>query len=87
MLVIKLELENYQKEKAIAEFFQVESLPLVEVNKGEQADYGPTYKEFVRSIRLPVGYIEEMYQSKYAKHFYSDEEIDRFRKRWLGECL
>jgi hypothetical protein len=26
-----------------------------------------------------------MYDSKFARHFYSPDELDRFRQRWSGQ--
>ena len=31
---------------------------------------------------LSDAYIDDMYGSKYTKHFYSEKEIETFKKRW-----
>jgi len=40
------------------------------------------YSQFKRTIRLPQRYIDRMYESTYARYFYSEQEIQDLRKKW-----
>ena len=40
------------------------------------------YNEFRRTVALPYPYIERMYTTKYVRHFYSEDEIQRLKAKW-----
>jgi len=40
------------------------------------------YTDFLDSVVMPKDYIERMYESKYANHFYSKAALNRLAKRW-----
>jgi len=46
--------------------------------------YAEIYREFLRSPGLPRGYLEKMYDSVFARHFYSPAERSEFMERWGG---
>jgi hypothetical protein len=35
-------------------------------------------------VALPADYVDHMYESRCARHFYTDDERQRFREQWLG---
>jgi hypothetical protein len=45
-------------------------------------DYGKRYAEFLDWIQLPGDYLDMMYERKYVRHFYFEEQKERMRKRW-----
>lgn len=48
-------------------------------------DIGEYYSTFLQEVRLPADYLQKMYDSDYAKHFFFKAELERFRQRWSGE--
>ena len=51
--------------------------------RGGRARSTPTGTgEFLAAVRLPAAVLDEAYGSRYARHFYADSELDRFRQRW-----
>ena len=46
--------------------------------------YARAYEEFTSRIRFDESFLETMYGSRFARHFYSDAERDAFRSRWLA---
>ena len=82
VLLIRLESLNDCARDAFEEFLNIEGFTLINVNIGGEKAYAPLYKKFKESIILPGAYVERMYTSKYMRHFYSEEEIARFRARW-----
>jgi hypothetical protein len=84
VLLLKIELDDKVIEAAIAEFLEVESFSLNYANIGENKQYGNIYKAFREQVILPVEYIDKMLDSRYAKHFYTDDERSRFREKWMA---
>jgi len=82
VLLIRLEDLNDCAADAFKGFLNIDGFTLLDTNVGSQKGYAPIYTKFKDSIALPESYLERMYTSKYARHFYSEEEIARFRARW-----
>lgn len=82
VMVIKLEKLNEVSGKAFKEFLGIESFELITANIGRKKKTSDLYRRFLDTIKLPVDYLDSMYKSKFAIHFYSKEEIDSFRARW-----
>lgn len=82
VLVLKLEGLNQYAQKAFKEFLGIDDLQMIEANVSSQKDYHPAYKKFQEDIKLPGSYLDSMYESKYARHFYTEEEIRSFKTRW-----
>ena len=82
VLVIRLENLHECAEKAFIEFLNVDRFKMINENVGSEKNYGHIYGMFKDSVVLPDSYIEKMYSSKYMKHFYSEEEIKKFRKKY-----
>jgi hypothetical protein len=82
VLLIKLEKLNNIAEIAFREFLGVDVSKLKNQNLGENKEYSSVYKRFKECAKLPESYLDLMYKSKFALHFYSNEEIRSFRKNW-----
>lgn len=81
-LVVRLENLGQCIRTAMSEFIGLDNFELVNENIGSGKYYADVYKEMKRCINLPDAYLEEMYTSKMARYFYTDSEIDKFKKRW-----
>ena len=84
-LVLRVEDLDRCFSTAVAQFLGVPDIPLARVNASEDKDYGELYAWFRRAVTLPDEYLDRVYSSRYARHFYSDEEIRRMRARWARE--
>ena len=82
VLLIRLEDLNRCAREAFHEFLYIEDFALVDTNIGSEKEYAPIYKKFKQTVTLPETYMNDMYQSKYVQHFYSQEEIRRFERIW-----
>lgn len=87
ILLLKLEKLNDCAEEAVSTFLDISKFQLVQTNTSEQNTYRNAYRDFVTEAVLPASYVEEMYSSKYARHFYSEEELATLRKKWLKTRL
>jgi hypothetical protein len=72
VLLLRLENLNACSENAFKEFLGIENFTLTSANIGEKKAYKIMYKHFLSNVNLPEDYIEDIYSSKFAKHFYSD---------------
>jgi hypothetical protein len=82
VLLIRLENLNDCAGEAFKDFLGIEDFTLISANIGNEKTSAPLYRRFKNSVVLPESYVERMYDSKYMRHFYSDEEIARFRAKW-----
>jgi hypothetical protein len=82
LLVIKSEIDDDIKSQVIADFLGLKKLKLVRANVAAHKSYADIYRKFKESIVIPERLLDEMYESKYARHFYSSKEIQSFRERW-----
>ena len=82
LLVLKCEIDDRAKSAALAEFLGVDDFEIVRSNVTSRKPYAEQYAEFKRRIRVPDTLLERMYESKYARFFYSEEERARFRAQW-----
>jgi hypothetical protein len=82
LLVLRLEDLNRVGQKVLGDFLDLEQFELVQANVSEQKGYADLYREF-KKLPLPASYLEKMYSSTYARHFYTDEEIHSFYQKWI----
>ena len=82
VLLIRLEDLNSCVHEAIRDFLWITDLDIVNSNVGKDKPNAALYDVFKRSMVFPRSYVDKMYDSKYARHFYSSEEIAAFRSRW-----
>lgn len=85
MLLVRLEDLNRCATTAFKEFLDIDDFTLIQTNVAEEKVYAPLYREFKKRIRFPDSYLDRMYQSKFTRQFYSDDEIRNFRQRWSNK--
>ena len=84
VLLIRLENLNEVVHKAFREFLGLEELKLVNDNQASQKFYKDIYSEFKDTICLPEAFVDLHYDCKFARHFYSPQELAAFRKKWVN---
>jgi hypothetical protein len=85
VLIMRHDLDDRLKEKCLANLVGVPAVMLTPKNVSVQKPYADAYGEFLRRIELPEDYVKRLLDSKYARHFYSPEELARLRAKWLKE--
>ena len=85
MLVLRCELDDRTKAQAVANFLDLDEFEIVRSNVTSEKSYAGQYAEFKQRIRIPTPLLDQMYNSKFARHFYSSEECKKFRARWTGD--
>lgn len=87
LLVMRTDLENKTKSEVVKKFLpdRAEGVPSVErKNSANDKPYQELYGEFKAQFIPPKWYLEYMYNSRYARHFFTEDELTFFRKRWSG---
>jgi len=70
---------------ALGEFLGLAHAVAVPVrNEATTKAYAASYRDFLRTVRIPVRVRDEAYGSRYARHFYADSELARLHERWGG---
>jgi predicted site-specific integrase-resolvase len=83
LLLIRLEDLDRVGQKVLGDFLNVKKFQLVHANVAEKKEYSDLYRDF-KKIPLPASFLEKMYASRYARQFYTDEEINGFYQKWIG---
>jgi hypothetical protein len=82
LLVMRLENFPGCVQPAMCQFLGIQRFGLIASNAAEDKDYADVYRRVKREIALPEAYLDRMYNSNYARHFYAQPEIARFRASW-----
>jgi hypothetical protein len=83
LLLIRMEDLTACGPGAISRFLGLEDFKLINSNMGDDKEYADAYRAF-RRLPLPKSYVEEMYATKFANHFYTGQEIERFTRMWTA---
>lgn len=81
-LLLKLEKLDEIAVDALQSFLSINNFRLVKENVGHEKWYSDIYDQFKATVRLPDSYLNKMYRSPFAQHFYREEEINAFMTRW-----
>jgi hypothetical protein len=60
-------------------------LELREDNRGKRKWYGTMYSEFLKRYLVSADELEEIYSSRYATFFFSEQTRAELRRRWQGQ--
>jgi len=84
ILIFKLKKLDQSFSDAIFEFLNKKDLKLIKRNVAEQKFYYETHQYVLRNITLDNDFCSRIYNSRYAKHFYTDSELKNFMLKWSG---
>lgn len=89
ILVIRTDVLTKKLGAAMAELYEDEALEPVVGHRAKGVDkfghgLGEVYGEWLEMVRLPADYLDWMYSSDYARHFWFKAELQRLRERWQG---
>jgi hypothetical protein len=86
LLILRLEDLNACIQPALESWLgkSFDSILIVSANRADEKPYESYYHAFNNWLVLPDDYLHRMYESKFARHFYSTAELDRFFRGWAG---
>lgn len=82
LLLVRLENLKACAAEAFRHFLGIEGFTLLDANISSDKDYSAAYNQFKKAIVLSEAYINSMYNSKFTRHFYTDNEIKQFKQIW-----
>ena len=82
VLILKLEHLNDCAKKAFKKFLNIDNFNLSVQNVGSNKNYAELYRVFQNNAAFSEVFLNEIYSSRMVRHFYSGNEIGRFKKRW-----
>jgi hypothetical protein len=84
LLVIRLENLQNQLKLALEQFLEIktDNLDLTNVNLASSREYYSLYRKFIEWVVFPSDFLDRIYDSRFALHFYSSEEILSFKRKW-----
>ena len=82
LLLLRLEDLDRVGGPALAEFLGLRHVALSAANTSAVKPYAQAYNAFRTTLARHTAYFDEMYGSPFARHFYSDTELRRLRRRW-----
>lgn len=68
--------------RAVEALLGLPGVSLARANVSREKDYGAVYATVDQQLTLPRDYLDRMYGSRYAQHFYGQQERVRMRARW-----
>jgi hypothetical protein len=80
--VIRLEDLDRVAGRAAEELLGLPRFRMHPFNAGTEGDYADLYAAFKRRP-LPADFLDRAYAGRVARHFYSDQERERFARRWM----
>lgn len=81
LLLIRLEDLDRVAAEAMAHLLGLPDFTLYAANIGEEKDYADLYQAF-KATPLPAAYVEQAYQTQFARHFYTEAERRAFTRKW-----
>ncbi|HBJ82273.1 MAG TPA: hypothetical protein DDZ88_00025 [Verrucomicrobiales bacterium] len=86
--VLVIRQENFDSlPTALGELYDLPArmFPVENANRAQDKVFGRIYKEMVSKLKFEGGLLDELYESRYARHFYTPTELSAFRLRWQQE--
>lgn len=83
--VLLVRMESFARlREALATFYgiQTDDVRVVHSNRSEEFAYSDQYEAVKRDLNLSSGLLDEIYESRFVRHFYTDDEVAAFKARW-----
>lgn len=84
LLILKSELSDDAKAAALSELVGLDSLTIRPANRTEDKAKGATYRAFRAALRFDHSYLEQMLDSRYARHFYTPSEREAMWRKYAA---
>ena len=84
VLILRTEMDDLAKAQVISDFLELRNFKVIRANVGEQQSYGDAYRVFKERVRVPEAYLDEVLNSRFARHFFTPETLDATRSRFTS---
>ncbi|MES2982884.1 MAG: putative capsular polysaccharide synthesis family protein [Verrucomicrobiota bacterium] len=84
LLAGKLELLSKNGADFLGGFFELgHDLPIHHARERSATHEASLYEEVRKNLKLPAAVLDQVYASRFCRHFYTKNELDGFRERWV----
>ncbi|SER03598.1 putative capsular polysaccharide synthesis family protein [Thalassovita taeanensis] len=80
-LLFRLDCPDETKQEVLTEMLG-EKILIERENDGSRKDYAEAYRKVKSMATFPKAFLDKMYESRFARHFWSDEERKKMRAKW-----
>ena len=84
VLLYRVDLTPSEQTKLVSDFLGIKLDEFGPENDARSRDYAKLYSQFCESVKLPEQYISRMHDSRFAKHFWSPQELKTAADKWRG---
>ena len=87
LLIFRSDLSLVEQGEAMRDFLGAQNIAVVPENlMSDETGSGkaPLYASFLKEMKVPAEYLNKMYNSRYAKHFWNEEQIKLMASRWIS---
>ncbi len=80
-LLMRTDLDDAEKSRLLSAALGAK-IDVERENDSARKPYSSIYQSVLESTKFPAAFVEAMYSTKFARHFWTDEELAEFRERW-----
>lgn len=81
VVLMRTDLDDAEKSRLLSAALGRE-IDVARKNVGEQKHYSGVYQSVLEIAKFPAAFVDAMYSTKFARHFWTDEELAEFKDRW-----
>ncbi len=82
LLVLRIDISDDEKEKAIQKFLDLPGFSLHNRNISSKKIYHKDYLDFKNRLKLPPAYLKKMQESKFFRYFYTEQDRAKILSKW-----
>ncbi|MFM2063181.1 MAG: hypothetical protein RLZZ507_2851 [Cyanobacteriota bacterium] len=86
--ILILRLEDFKDQETLLlnlqKFIELPIQKITNANITEEKPFAALNKQVVDRIKFPDDFVNDIYSSKYCQHFYTPDELHKFRNKWTG---
>lgn len=82
LLIMRHDLDDAKKAAIVSAFLDIEPFKIARANESANKEYAGQYSSVLDTIQIPDEYAQIMLSSKYARHFFSGDELGAIRSQW-----
>lgn len=84
VLVIRIEDMKRSFQQAMSDFLNITDIKLEKDNTAEKKSYRNEYQSVLENFKLAGETFDLIYSTRYARHFYPEDEREKSRQRWVS---
>ncbi len=82
-VVMRTDLDDADKSRLLSRVLGCE-IDIERMNVGVKKSYARTYQAAQEAAKFPADFVEKIYSTNFARHFWTEDELDAFRRRWTA---